>query len=322
MPDTLITVLAEALARLLGRPEPGNMAFVRCLPWSVATDLVTAHRDMGVNGWRIAAVAEGPVESAGYITAAQAVERREDKGDATLLLIDSRALGSGLDGIFNATREVAEPELLGEAAKCALQRLPHDSRRFVSAALNKAGWKRRRQPLAPWLALDYLCRTIADRTNMGTALPIIGLWPIAIGDHADTSVLDHSALLVERLLPIQGARSDPDQRVAALNLGAEQEESARHLINYLRTADGRPRLQALDGLSSDASLWLNNLRLPPSDQLQQILIKSWRRQNGSPYEWSGLINSDGDFQYRLSPDGQAASNQKPLCVKWSVVPGT
>ena len=42
------------------------------------------------------------------ITADQAVERREDKGDPVLFLIDPLRAGAGLDGIYSAAREKLE----------------------------------------------------------------------------------------------------------------------------------------------------------------------------------------------------------------------
>ena len=39
------------------------------------------------------------------ITADRAVEMREDKGDATLLLVDTDRAGAGMDGIYSASRK-------------------------------------------------------------------------------------------------------------------------------------------------------------------------------------------------------------------------
>ena len=56
--------------------------------------------DFAVPGWNLAAVVDTPGRR--RITADQAVEQREDKGDAALLLIDRERAGAGLDGIYSA----------------------------------------------------------------------------------------------------------------------------------------------------------------------------------------------------------------------------
>lgn len=65
-----------------------------------------------MSGWDVRAVTDATDPVARTITADQAVEIRENKGDATLLLVDIHAAGAGMDGIYNATREITEDEVL------------------------------------------------------------------------------------------------------------------------------------------------------------------------------------------------------------------
>lgn len=322
MSDTLISVVVAALERLVPEPEPGNMAFVRCLPIDLADAVVAARCRDGIAGWRVAVVSESGSQAEGRIGAAQAVERREDKGDPTLLFIDSEQPGAGLDGILNATAEIGEANLFTEAVREAQGRLPHGFKGFASKALSRAGWQKQRNPLAPLPALRYLCGACDDGALLGSTLPAVGLWPVKIDAHPEASALEESALLVERLLPTQGKRAAPEQRLASLNLGEDQQAATEELLAYLRSVDGLPRHQALDGLFKRPALWLNNLCLPPPGELQAIKLQSWRVNSGRPYAWSGLTDTAvGELEYRLSLDADTAAAQKPLTVKWKTLPG-
>ena len=94
------------------------MAFVRCLTPDVvealATDAAFAPRD-----WQVWRVADSDNESARTITADRAVEMRETKADAALLLVDTARAGAGMDGIYSAAREVDEASLFKEALRLA-----------------------------------------------------------------------------------------------------------------------------------------------------------------------------------------------------------
>ncbi len=322
MSDTMVSVVVTALERLMPKPESGNMAFVRCLPIELADAIVAARCRDGIAGWCVAVVSESGDQADGRIGAAEAVERREDKGDPTLLFIDPEP-GAGLDGILSATTEIDEAHLFGEAVKEAQRRLPKDLKKFASKALSKAGWQKRRNPLAPSPALEYLCRACDDSTALGSILPVIGLWPVKIDALPEISALEQSALLAERLLPSQGKLAVPEQRVASLNLGEDQQTAAEALLAYLRSVDGLPRRQALDGLLEMPALWLNNLRLPPPGALQAIVLRPWRGHNGRALSGSGLRGDSGEqLEYRLSlVDGDGVT-QRPLTLKWKVTPST
>ena len=102
-------ILAQSFAELLGKPEPGNMAFIRCLPSEVSIALA-AHARFTVRGWRVAVVVDNPDPQTRRIAADQAVEWREGKGQATLLLVDPTQAGAGMDG--DAVKLIARRVLL------------------------------------------------------------------------------------------------------------------------------------------------------------------------------------------------------------------
>ena len=224
------------------------------------------------------------------IAADQAVEWREGKGQATLLLVDSGRAGAGMDGIYGATREIGESELFKEAIELARQHLPRGYKGFAQKALSKAGWGTRRHPLAPWSAFTYLCRASEDAQQVGAALPTIGLWPVAVDGEPDDADLDNSLRLVERLIPAQASRSSPEQRAAALMLGDSDAARETKLAGLLREIDSLPRLDALTRLGQEPDLWLNRMKPGLFDEqtIQAIEWLPWRGKTKKPAAWSGL----------------------------------
>ena len=122
-------ILAHALKELLGPSLSGSMAFIRCLPGEVARELASDQR-FAVPGWRIAVVGQTADETARSITADQAVEWREDKADA-VLLVDTAQAGAGMDGIYSAAREINEAELFATAKSRARSKLEHGGKGFA-----------------------------------------------------------------------------------------------------------------------------------------------------------------------------------------------
>ena len=114
--DTHSRILALAFAKTLGPAQRGAMAFVRCLTPNIVLALAK-DTSFEVRDWDVKRVADGNDEKARTVTADRAVEIRETKKDATLLLVDTELSGAGMDGIYSATCEVGEENLLGEALK-------------------------------------------------------------------------------------------------------------------------------------------------------------------------------------------------------------
>ena len=108
--------LGQAFEKVLGRAELGAMAFVRCLTPDVVEKL-SADDDFCVQDWQVQRVADLDDADLRTITADRAVEMREAKGDAILLLVDTHLAGAGMDGIYSASREVDEASLFREAQR-------------------------------------------------------------------------------------------------------------------------------------------------------------------------------------------------------------
>jgi hypothetical protein len=323
LPENAAALLVKTLTRLLGVATPGSMAFVRCLPADVVRDLA-ADAGFAVPNWRIAAVTGTPNEARRTITADVAVEWREDKGDATLLLVDIESAGAGMDGIYSAAREINEIELFAAAQQTAREKLLHGSKGFAQKALSKSRRLSRNNVISPWREFSYLCRAGCSMAALGSALPEIGLWPISIQDKPDDSDLDKSASLAERLLPRQGTRQTAEARVAGLKLAGTDEESGHLLACFLRESESQTRLSTLTLLEGHEEFWLNNLRPGVFDAqtLKEIRWLNWRRQNGVPTAWSGLVaDDDNRLNLKLALEDNPQQRVR-LEVRWETEPIT
>jgi DNA phosphorothioation-dependent restriction protein DptH len=325
LPENAASLLALAFEHLLRRPEPGSMAFVRCLPPEVTRSLA-ADPSFTLPGWQVAAVIESKDVKQRWITADEAVEWREDKAEPALLLVDAAAAGAGMDGIYSASRVVGETELFDVALELARQKLPHGYKSYAKRAMDKARQLSRQRHLAPWRAFAYLCRAVVRAEDAGGALPLIGLWPVAIGDKPEEGDLDKAARLADRLFPVHGARLSAEQRVAALKLGTDEAIIGQRLAQFLREVESLPRLDALARVEGSNEFWLNHLLPGLFDEqtLQSIEWVTWRGKTGKPQAWSGLLeNDDKRLELRLNPN--EAVNPKDRArmeVRWKTDPDT
>src|SRR5262245_19218451 len=154
-------LLANAFEKVLGQPDQGAMAFVRCLTPDVVEALA---RDSAFapRSWQVRRVAAVSDQNARTITADHAVELREAKGQPTLLLVDTDRAGAGMDGIYSAACEVSEASLLKEALSLTgrelTRRLSSETRKLAEQAVKKARGFGQRFSLSPWTEFDFLVR--------------------------------------------------------------------------------------------------------------------------------------------------------------------
>ena len=175
------------------------------------------------------------------ITADQAVELREAKGDAVLLVVDIGKAGAGMDGIYSATQEVQESRLFSEARRLAGQEVTRvfvrEVRERAEQAIRRARGFGRRLSISYWTEFDFLVRVAAARRDPGEFLYLLGLWPAKGGPAADwRRVLDLSRLFVDRLLGTEVAGLTPAQRIETLKLLAPAEDQRADLERFVRSA--------------------------------------------------------------------------------------
>ena len=166
-------LLAQAFERVLGAPQPGAMAFVRCLTPDMI-EALGADSSFAPTGWQVLRVADETRTEERTITADQAVERRESKGDASLLLIDTDRAGAGMDGIYSASREVDESTLFREAQRLAGNAITQRHSRARPPLRGAGGQKARGHGglygVSRRAEIDFLCRIAAGDRSPGAYL--------------------------------------------------------------------------------------------------------------------------------------------------------
>ena len=318
-------LLGRAFGRLLGRPERGAMAFVRCLTPDVVAALA-ADATFTPEGWQVLRVADTEDGTRRTTDADTAVELRETKGEPTLLLVDTGRAGAGMDGIYSAAREVAEAELFTEAGRLAgaevTSRLSSAHRAYAERAIRRAQGVGRHDSVSPWAEFDFLCRAAAYHRHPGEYLHLLGLWPVAASTDRDVGAeLAASRRFVDRLLGVAAAGLTVPARIASLRIAATGEQR-RELERFLVEAATRPLRDALQALAEQRRLWVGALPMHPSDDIQAIELTSWRNKNGKIATWSGLEEPPeaGAPELVLKPDPQSAREYSNLEVRWKARP--
>ena len=159
------TILEKAFESVLGRAEPGAMAFARCLTPDVVKALA-ADAGFAPSGWQVQRVADIADRTARTIMADRAVEIREDKQDAVLLLVDTALAGAGMDGIYSAAREIDESSLFKQALRLArnevTRSLSRVQRQYAERAVKYGRGSGGRFSTSCWTEFDSLIRIAAD----------------------------------------------------------------------------------------------------------------------------------------------------------------
>ena len=322
-------VLSRAFEQALGRAESGAIAFVSCLTSDVVSALAT-DRKFEPRGWEVLRVAD--IRAGRTITADEAVERREGKGPAAVLLVDTNRAGAGMDGIYNAGREVDEADLFREATRLAYdalaRRLTRAHRVYAERAVRKAQGFRGRYSVSPWTVFDYLCRVASRKHHPGEYLYLLGLWPVQTSDITSDGAaeLDISRRFVDHLLGAVSSGLTVSARIESLRLARPTEDQRRDLERFLRAAETRYLLDALKGLADQRRLWVNALQIENAGDVQAIELVPWRNANGKLAKWSGLVEergADGKEQppvLVLKPDAEHSGDYSSLEIKWRVRP--
>ncbi len=322
-------LLAAAFERVLGDPRTGAMAFARCLTPDVVKALA-GEDSFAPAGWTVLRVANEDRNEIRTVTADQAVERREAKRDAVLLLVDTERAGAGMDGIYSAVREVDEAALFREAQRLTgneiTRRHSADVRRYAEQAVKKARGHGGGYAVSRWAEFDFLCRTASGGGSPGAHLHLLGLWPVLDSGNSDpTDRLNTARLFTDRLLGAAGASLAPAARIDSIRLDPSSErESGDDLERFLHSVDTKPLRAALEDLAGRENLWIGVFRTePPAQSIRDIELASWRNRNGTIARWSGLIegaDAEEPPALVLRPDADQSGRFSTLEVRWKTDP--
>ena len=325
------SVLARAFEKVLGVPETGSTAFVRCLSGE-ATRALAEDDAFAPAKWMVSRIADNESGEKRTITADQAVEMREEKKDAALFLVDTEQAGAGMDGIYSAAREVRETELFQEAARLAAGEVTHhfsrESRTWAERAV-KAARRHGATGISPWAEFDFLCRIAADGLPPGACLHLIGLWPVRESQGPNglnaADDLAVSRLFVDRLLGPAISGLAPARRIEALRLLDPSQDQIDDLERFLRAAAAQPLLSALRHLASKERLWVNALQIETAaSEIKAIELIPWRATNGKIAKWSGLKAGKNNLEdppvFILDPEAENKGRSSTLEVRWKARP--
>lgn len=312
------TYLARAFAELVGPAEAGNIAFVPCIPSELIAPLV-ANPAFRVAGWQVFAVTDSNNDAARSITTDRAVEIRNNKGPATLLMVDVNTAGAGMDGIYSAAKEISEGDLFKKAIGHARKGLSKALAELAKEAVRRANRLGQRHTVSPWREFAFYSLCTDKPENIGGALAVLGLWPTAFGSKPDGGDIGKSALLVEKLLLPPASAKTPAARIEALMLQGATDTQRASLGKILRESGGKALEEVLAEVVCQPDIWLNNIK--PSfttDKLSRIELVKWRSPKGKMLKWSGLQLPDGEDLPHLILD--QSNDDSGLTVRWQTDP--
>ena len=314
-------LLAQALNNVLGPGELGSIAFVRCIPPDQIAELC-ADPQFKVPGWRvfgIVARSEANIDKH-LVPADEAVEYRESKGAAALLLIDVEGAGAGMDGIYSAAREISEKELFREGIRIAKKRL-NKIRKFAEEAVRQASRIGRHNTISPWDEFAFFCECAKEPALVGAAVAQIGLWPIRTQTEPNVRDCDTAARLVEKCLLASGSTTS-FSKIDGLMLRDATDDQRRELTTFFKQSAALRWTDAVRSLVNHPQLWVNSLNPGFLDQqIERIELVSWRRKGAErPYAWTGLKTTDEGLQAIINKDPQSPKERSKIEVRWNAFP--
>lgn len=322
-------LLNNAFEKVLGQPEIGTMSFTRCLPSDLVRYLA-CDRTFSPCGWNVYRVATENNLDNRTITADRAVEIREAKEEATLLLVDTEEAGAGMDGIYSAAREVYEKDLFNEAIELAkkevLDKFKRKDLKYAEDAVKKARRLDKRFAVSFWTEFNFFVQIIVNDQHPAELLYLLGLWPVKIKEDLDHNKdLERSRFFVERLLGSAASGLTILQRIESLRLIDITEQQKKDLQSFLHSAGNKPILNALTELSDKRHLWVNELKVEDTiENIQSIELVPWRNNRGRVANWSGLVrkseNDDDPLEFILKPEARSPGEYSKLEIRWKVRP--
>ncbi|MDA1054573.1 MAG: hypothetical protein O3C40_29430 [Planctomycetota bacterium] len=287
--EELVSFLNLVFAELLGNAEKGSVSFCRCLSPSIVESLAM-NSVFSPQGWNVCAVVEDTDATQRWITSDKAVEIREDKGTATLMLVDVGRAGAGMDGVYSAARELTEEMLFKQTRSLVRKQVGRELFEKAEQAIKQVRYIGERKSLSKWQQIEFLAALCGNADEFGRSVSFLGLWPIhGDADSISERDLQLSARVVDRLFLGSGNARTPAERVQSLLLEDATEEQEVNLQRMVREAARSPLPEVIEQIVAQPALWLNSIRPGFLNQkLQSVKIRDWRDTKGKIVKWSGL----------------------------------
>ncbi len=291
MSDELVSFLNRVFTELVGHAAEGNVTFCRCLSPSVVESLAENGK-FSPDGWDVRAVVDQIDVPRRLIMSDQAVEIREDKGKAVLLMIDVLKAGAGMDGIYSASRELTEEMIFHQTKLLTRREIGRDLFHKAELAIKQVRYIGERKSLSKWQQIQFLASLCASPDEFGCSISLLGLWPIHGAAEAITeSELQVSARMVDRLFLGSGNARTPAERVESLLLKDETPAQEVGLQRVVREAARRPLAEVIAQVVEDATLWLGAIHPEFLGQkLRKVTLLTWRSKQGKIGKWSGMVD--------------------------------
>jgi hypothetical protein len=253
------------------------------------------------------------------ITSDRAVELREAKDGALFLVIDARNAGSGLDGVYSSGREVQEQELINHAFDKWSAGLSHEVKIAAEQILKIS---RTRSTSVDRLGeLDYLGRCESVDQLLANCWRV-GLWPIAPTPRNELQDRLKISSEIVRILDVQGKNGYQPPAARLDMIGCDPSlPTLLPIIHLLDTADRSSFKEAYaeHDLPEEFFVGIWDLRFLEETELQSIELVPWRKPNGEPNAWTGLVSGDqGTLEYPIVL--QSTSKAPDLTVRWKTIP--
>ncbi len=318
--------LTETIVRLADSAEKGSITYLRTSELAIIDRIsseLSRLKSNYISGWDLYLVDDKPnMRNSFMILGDNAVELREAKEKALILVINDRHQESGLDGIFSAGKEISEANLIDEYRKELLRSSPLKA--YVKLVELAIKYSKEVATAVGRLESIGLIEQSSNLSEFLEKLWLIGLWPIA-GDTPPNLIdgyLEISKLLVRDLIRVSSNSAMPTDRLRSLDIVPnENEDDLLEVSRFISECDKGRIQDAFLADPLDSKFFIGNwkLELLEQDEVSEIFIESWRGSNGKATTWSGLSqDTNGELEYVINVDDTSTS--KDLTVRWTTTP--
>ncbi len=322
MNENQFQIVWEAFEKILGPPSKGALAYCRFFEKGVIEEICSKDRPL-IGGWMMYVVGSSGNANPILISADQAVEKREDKGEPTLLIVDNQSAGAGMDGIYSAGKEIKESEFYDLANEIARKTLEHGDKTLAKKAVIKARKLGTRNHISPFQIFNFFSKC-AELKSIGASLGYLGLWPIKDNGKLDERELDKSVKMIQKLFLQSNATSFTTSIIGQLLLKGASDQQKKDLTELIREASSRPWRESALIVTEKENLWLNCLNpgIFDLDILQKIEIIPWRSKNQKPTVWSGLklLKDGGLLEFVINREAVKKTRGSKLEIRWKTSP--